>query len=91
MFITVDQVHTMMLRHVCADGLSFSTFNYSKAVIPKTVPSNSTLDVSVTVTNAGKMDGEEVAQLYIRDVVSTVTTPILVCCQLPQYQHKGEH
>ena len=36
-----------------------------------------TLEVSVTVTNTGKMDGEEVAQLYLRDVVSTVTTPIL--------------
>lgn len=49
-------------------------------IIPKTVSSNGTLEISATVTNAGKMDGEEVSQLYLRDVVSTVTTPILVCC-----------
>ena len=61
-----------------ADGLSFSSFNYSKAVIPKTTSSNAVINISVTVTNTGKVDGEEVSQLYLRDVVSTVTTPILV-------------
>ena len=58
-------------------GLSFTAFNYSNLVLPKgKVPKDGTLDISVTVGNAGSVDGEEVAQLYVRDVVSSVTTPV---------------
>ena len=46
-------------------------------MLPKgKVPKDGTLDISVTVGNAGSVDGEEVAQLYVRDVVSSVTTPV---------------
>ena len=34
------------------------------------------IEASVTVTNAGKVDGAEVVQLYIRDLVGTVTRPV---------------
>ena len=44
--------------------------------MPKTVPKTGTLVISVTVSNKGKRDGEDVAQLYLRDVVASVTTPI---------------
>ena len=37
---------------------------------------NETLQVKVTVTNTGSMDGEEVVQLYIRDVYATVAQPV---------------
>ena len=36
-----------------------------------------TLEVSVKVSNTGSSDGEEVAQLYLRDVISSVTQPVL--------------
>ena len=38
--------------------------------------SSDTLRVHVEIANTGKMDGKEVVQLYFRDVVSSVTTPI---------------
>ena len=44
--------------------------------MPKTVPKTGTLVISVTVSNKGKRDGEDVAQLYLRDVAASVTTPI---------------
>lgn len=40
------------------------------------IGSQGTVTVTVDVTNAGKMAGDEVAQLYIRDEVSSVTRPI---------------
>ena len=58
-------------------GLSYTKFNYSNLVLP-TVPilSNGTLNVSCTVTNVGKVDGVAVAQLYVRHVAASVTTPV---------------
>ncbi|TGE14230.1 beta-glucosidase BglX [Hymenobacter elongatus] len=58
-------------------GLSYTTFTYSKPELSTTTLSASgTLDVKVTVKNTGSYDGEEVAQLYIRDVVGSVTRPV---------------
>lgn len=37
---------------------------------------NGSVSVSVNVTNTGKRDGSEVVQLYIRDVVSSITRPV---------------
>ena len=55
--------------------MSYTTFEYSNAV-PKTVAATGTLNISVKVTNTGKVDGEEVAQLSLRDVVAPVATLI---------------
>ncbi|TZF82595.1 beta-glucosidase [Pedobacter sp. BS3] len=56
-------------------GLSYTTFSYSNLTIsPKTQQANGNVQVSVTVTNSGKVAGDEVVQLYIRDVLSSVTT-----------------
>src|SRR5690606_30860100 len=58
-------------------GLSYTTFEYSDVTLSKnTISENESLKASVTVTNTGNFDGEEVVQLYIRDVVRSVTPPV---------------
>lgn len=58
-------------------GLSYTTFNYSDVKLSSnTLDNNGQLTASVTVTNAGSRDGAEVVQLYIRDVVGSVTRPV---------------
>lgn len=58
-------------------GLSYTKFTYSDLTIDKKVMHpGEELRVSVTVTNAGNYDGEETAQLYIRDLVGSVTRPV---------------
>ncbi|WP_410548922.1 beta-glucosidase BglX [Allomuricauda sp. F6463D] len=55
-------------------GLSYTTFDYSDLKIDASDQEN--IKVSVTVTNTGKIQGEEVIQLYIRDKVASVTRPV---------------
>lgn len=58
-------------------GLSYTSFSYSDIKLSSTsLKGNQTLTASVTVTNTGKYDGKEVVQLYIRDVVGSVTRPV---------------
>ncbi len=58
-------------------GLSYSTFKYTNLkVSPDRVGPNGKTTVSVDVTNTGKVSGDEVVQLYIRDRVSSVTRPV---------------
>ena len=58
-------------------GLSYTNFSYSDIKLSSTsLKGNQTLTASVTVTNTGKYDGKEVVQLYIRDVVGSVTRPV---------------
>ena len=58
-------------------GLSYSNFDYSDVKISSTqIDANGELTASVTVTNKSKVDGAEVVQLYIRDVVGSVTRPV---------------
>ncbi len=58
-------------------GLSYTTFTYGKATLsaPK-MNAKGKITVSVPVTNTGNYDGKEVVQLYIRDVVGSVTRPV---------------
>jgi beta-glucosidase len=59
-------------------GLSYTTFAYSNLrVSPEKIGPGGRAEVSVTVTNTGRRAGEEVVQLYIRDLVSSVTRPVL--------------
>lgn len=46
-------------------GLSYTTFMYTNLIIPEEIKAGQTLTISVDVSNTGKMDGEEVAQLYL--------------------------
>lgn len=55
-------------------GLSYTSFKYDNLVVYET--GNQTVEVEVQITNTGKRAGEEVAQLYIHDLVSTITRPI---------------
>ena len=48
----------------------------SHPVTPARIAPGGKATVAVTVRNTGKRDGDEVVQLYIRDVVSTVTRPV---------------
>jgi beta-glucosidase len=58
-------------------GLSYTSFTYSDIKISAVSPKgNQKVNASVTVTNSGKYTGKEVVQLYIRDVVGTVTRPV---------------
>lgn len=58
-------------------GLSYTTFTYENLKISSdTMHENDTLTVSIDVTNTGDYDGKEVVQLYIRDLVGSVTRPV---------------
>ena len=58
-------------------GLSYTTFSYSAPTIsPARIATDGKATVSVTVTNTGKRAGDEIVQLYIHDLVSSVTRPI---------------
>ncbi|WP_210116055.1 beta-glucosidase BglX [Hymenobacter wooponensis] len=58
-------------------GLSYTTFQYGKPELSTTTLSpTGTLEVKVTVKNTGNYDGEEVAQLYIRDMVGSISRPV---------------
>lgn len=47
-------------------GLSYTRFAYSELTVPRTVAAGQAMDADVTVTNAGKLAGDEVAQLYLK-------------------------
>ena len=58
-------------------GLSYTTFDISAPKLDKTTMSvDGSITVSVTVKNTGNRDGAEVVQLYIRDLVGTITRPV---------------
>ncbi|WP_294281306.1 glycoside hydrolase family 3 N-terminal domain-containing protein [uncultured Chryseobacterium sp.] len=58
-------------------GLSYTSFRYSDMDLSSAnLTGNQALDISVTVSNTGKYDGEEVVQLYIRDLVGKVVRPV---------------
>ena len=58
-------------------GLSYTTFKYSNLQVTKPqIGPNESTTVTVDVTNTGKVRGDEVAQMYIHDEVSSVTRPI---------------
>lgn len=58
-------------------GLSYTKFDYGDMQLSKTsLKGNDTLTVSVPVTNSGQVDGKEVVQLYICDLVGSITRPV---------------
>ena len=58
-------------------GLSYTQFSYQNIELnPKTYSKGETLLVRVLLTNIGNTDGEEIVQLYIRDLVGSVTRPV---------------
>lgn len=58
-------------------GLSYTTFSYSDLQLSATEMSpTGSVEASVTVTNTGKVDATEIVQLYIRDLVASVSRPV---------------
>lgn len=58
-------------------GLSYTDFKYSDMTLNSAdLKGNQTLDITITVSNTGKYDGEEVVQLYIRDLFGKVVRPV---------------
>jgi beta-glucosidase len=59
-------------------GLSYTTFEYSNLRIdPSTIDPSGTVTVRFTVTNTGGRAGDEVVQLYVRDVLASVARPVM--------------
>lgn len=58
-------------------GLSYTSFSYSQPRLSVSeMPASGSVDVSLTVSNTGRFDGDETVQLYIHDVYSTSTRPV---------------
>ncbi|WP_293881097.1 beta-glucosidase BglX [Sphingobacterium sp. UBA1498] len=58
-------------------GLSYTTFTYSDIRLDRTkIDEKGTLQASIDISNTGNYDAEETIQLYIQDVVASVTRPV---------------
>ncbi|MEY3675622.1 MAG: hypothetical protein RJB67_112 [Bacteroidota bacterium] len=58
-------------------GLSYTTFEYSNLTIEKPIAKKGDkINVSFVVTNTGKLAGDEVAQVYVRDLIASVARPV---------------
>ena len=58
-------------------GLSYTNFSYSDLKISSdSMTKNSKINASVTVSNTGRFKGEEVVQLYLRDIVGSIARPM---------------
>ena len=58
-------------------GLSYTTFEYSDVTLSASeMTADGSITAQVTVTNTGDREGKEIAQLYIRDMVGSITRPI---------------
>jgi beta-glucosidase len=59
-------------------GLSYTNFEYSDIKLNRNnISKSDSATVSLTIKNSGKRDGDEVVQLYIRDVLSSVARPVM--------------
>jgi beta-glucosidase len=58
-------------------GLSYTQYDYSNIKLSvNKITADQPVKVTVDITNSGEMDGDEIVQLYIRDIISTVTRPV---------------
>ena len=57
-------------------GLSYTTFEYSDITLSSSEMKDAPVKASVTVRNTGSVDGDEIVQLYVRDLVGSVTRPV---------------
>jgi beta-glucosidase len=55
-------------------GLSYTTFEYKNFSVEPSANNNGTFEISVDIINTGTVKGDEIAQLYISDMVSSVVT-----------------
>jgi len=65
-------------RYEFGCGLSYTTFQYSNLQLnKKKINAKQLIEASVTITNTGKYDGEEIVQLYLHDLVSSIVRPVM--------------
>ncbi|HSR18551.1 MAG TPA: glycoside hydrolase family 3 N-terminal domain-containing protein, partial [Ignavibacteriaceae bacterium] len=58
-------------------GMSYTTFQYSNLQLnKKKMHPGDQIEASVTITNTGKLDGEEIVQLYLRDIAGSIARPV---------------
>ena len=58
-------------------GLSYTTFEYVDLTVSDTaVPVDGSVDISCTIKNSGDRAGDEIVQLYLHDVVASITRPV---------------
>ncbi len=58
-------------------GLSYTTFTFTEASLSsETLPIDGNMTVTTTVTNTGSRTGSTIAQLYVRDLVASLTRPV---------------
>ncbi len=58
-------------------GLSYTTYTYGDVSLnTNSIDANGKIQASVIVTNTGAQDGEEIVQLYLRDIVRSITPPV---------------
>jgi beta-glucosidase len=57
-------------------GLSYTTFGYKNLQVPSSTNTGSEVKIAVEVANTGKMDGEEVVEVYVTDKEASVPLPI---------------
>ncbi len=57
-------------------GLSYTNYSYKNLEVPALVNAGDPVKISVEVTNSGKMDGEEVVQVYLSDLEASVPVPV---------------
>jgi beta-glucosidase len=57
-------------------GLSYTTFSYSDLSLPEKAVAGEKISVKVKVTNTGKVEGDEVVQLYLTDEKATTPRPV---------------
>ncbi len=57
-------------------GLSYTTFNYSNLNVPTTLYCGDSLKLSINITNSGKVEGDEVVQVYLAHSDSSLTVPL---------------
>ncbi|MCL6461793.1 MAG: beta-glucosidase BglX [Flavobacterium micromati] len=71
----IDEKNTPL--YAFGHGLSYSKFEYANLQLSSpSFTKNGKIEVSVTVKNTGKVKGKEVVQLYIRDLIGSVTRPV---------------
>jgi len=59
-------------------GLSYTTFDYGKVTLSDSILTTSaSLTASLTITNTGKRSGKETVQMYVRDVVGSISRPLM--------------
>ena len=71
-------------------GLSYSTFVYDQLTLKNAViGKKDSLEVSVTITNTSDRDGDEIVQVYYRDLVAQVTRPVKELCAFQKIHLKA--